>query len=97
MKPSQNSYRHIPSHEEQEEANAYWALVTVKKWVVEFSRGSGKKMEVRVTYVAAMTKERALAAGRVAAKLCGHDWTSRARGTARLATYRDLGAVRFQP
>lgn len=89
-------YHHTPTLEEQEEANAYWAMVDVKKWVVEFSRGSGKKKEVRVTYVAAMTMKRALAAGRVAAKLCGHAWTSRARGTARLATYRDLGAVRVR-
>lgn len=87
-------YHHTSSREEQAEANAYWAAVDVKKWVVQFTRGSGKKAETHVTYVSALTHDRALVAGRAAAKLCGLTWTGRARASARLATYRDLGAVR---
>lgn len=83
-------------HEEQVEANDYWADVEHKKWVVLFSRGQGKKKEYKECFVGGRTSEAAIRNAREHVKILNHPWARRANISvlARLATYRDLGASR---
>ncbi len=84
----------IPLQDEQAEANAYWADREYKKWVVRLNRGSGRRAQSVTVYVGAGNKDQATRVGRGAAVLMGHGWARQACAHTRLATYRDLGAVR---
>lgn len=93
LKPRARLY--VP-REEQEEANAYWADVEHKKWVVLFSRGQGKKKEYKDCFVGGRTSEAAIQNARECVKMLCHPWAHRPKisVSARLATYKDLGAQR---
>jgi hypothetical protein len=69
------------------DAEEYWKDKPFKKWVVRLATGSGKKEQSALYWVQARNEERAIA---VAKSVCTV-LNGRIRGTARLATPRDLG------
>ncbi|WP_304308105.1 hypothetical protein [Pseudacidovorax intermedius] len=77
----------------QAEANAFWAQHEVKKWVVLFTRGNGRRREQYTVLVSARDRSRALTTGVSVARLFSRKWPCEGNGTTRLATAQDLGCV----
>lgn len=78
----------------QAEANAYWANVEFKKWVVTFNAGSRRNRRTAESHVTSRTATGARKAAIKHQQIeLGNNWVASAASTVRLATAQDLGCV----